>query len=262
VCEPNSCYQPPADTFGSTTAKGDIGVDGATARTIGGCGTGAGSAVCAGPPGMLPPPPPSIIPDPATQVTGSANYTQVNPSTGQTQTVTVVTYALPGVQVNSGQQSTDNGPAPASTAPGTDHGAFTGGTDCVSPPACSGDAVMCGAARTQWATTCQIHTDLAGPTGKAPPTLAADLAKYGQGDVWVSPSTGNTVGDQANAGTYDQSGAGAGQGSCPLVDYRFSSVAGITVKFSKGCDPLNWLAYAGLAFALYKAARITAGSSD
>jgi hypothetical protein len=261
VCGDSSCYTPTADTYKATTASGDIGVSGAAARSsTGGCSSGSGAAVCAGSPGTIPAPPPAIIPDPATQVQGSATYTQVNPSTGAAQSVTVVTYGLPGTSVKSGQQSGDNGPAPASTSPTADHGAFAGGTDCTSPPVCSGDAVMCGAARTQWATTCQLHTDLAGPTGKAPTTLAADNAKYSQSDVWVTPTAGNTVGDAANAGNYDQTGGGAPR-TCPLTDFHFGSVAGLSVKFSIGCDPLLWLAYVGWGFALYRAARITAGSA-
>jgi len=116
---------------------------------------------------------------------------------------------------------------------------------------------MCGIARTQWSTTCQLHTDLDGPTGAAP---TGSVAGPVQSDVWATSTPGNTVGDAANAGNYDQSGGGA-PGTCPLTDFTFASVHGLTIPFHKGCDPLSWLALVGLAFSLYRAARITAGSS-
>jgi len=116
---------------------------------------------------------------------------------------------------------------------------------------------MCGIARTQWSTTCQLHTDLDGPTGKGP---ASSSTSYSQSDIWVTPTAGNTVGDAANAGNYDQSGGG-GSGVCPLHNFTFASVHGVTVPFELGCDPLHWLALVGLSYTLYRAARITAGSA-
>ncbi|HEV7121838.1 MAG TPA: hypothetical protein VGN24_00235 [Rhodanobacter sp.] len=117
---------------------------------------------------------------------------------------------------------------------------------------------MCGIARTQWSTTCLVHTDLAG-TGK-PPASSASSGAYNSSQIWVAPTTGTTVGDQANAGVYDQSGGGASR-TCPLTDFKFTSVVGLKVPLSKGCDPLWWLGEAGVGFALFGAARITAGSN-
>ena len=121
----------------------------------------------------------------------------------------------------------------------------------------------------QWTTTCAVNTSVttlttalagANPT-VAPPTFAADSTKYTQDSVWVAPTTGNTQGDQANAGSYNQGGFGYST-SCPMTDFTFSSIALTIPSATKGCVPLSFFYYICIGFALYRAAKITAGSNE
>jgi hypothetical protein len=116
---------------------------------------------------------------------------------------------------------------------------------------------LCGIGRQQYIAMCVQQNYMVG-NGQQPPTFQSDQSKYSQSNVWVQPSTGNTQGDQANQGTYNQSGFGYSR-SCPLTDMRLSSVA-VTIPFSNGCAVLSYVGSIILAFALYGAAKITAGS--
>ncbi len=124
---------------------------------------------------------------------------------------------------------------------------------------------MCGTAEEEWHAMCQAKTDqenidkhLAGD-GNGPPTLAADEAKYSQSSVWSQPSVGNTQGDQANAGSYNQGGFGYSR-QCPLQDFSFTSVP-FVAKLSLGCGVLEAAGDIILAFALFAAYQITKGSN-
>ncbi|WP_239950045.1 hypothetical protein [Dyella terrae] len=190
-----------------------------------------------------------------------------DPTTGANANQTVNVYAGAGGTVSSGQKTGDIGPAPSSSA-GGNGGSVNGGQDCNTPPACSGDAVNCGIVRQQWYSMCSAKTSsdalykaVAGD-GNGPPTFASDSTKYGQSAVWVQPDTSQngTVGGQANSGTYDQSGFGYAR-TCPLQDMSLSSVP-FLVKFSIGCDVLTYFGYGLVAFALFAAACITAGSNQ
>lgn len=228
---------------------------------------GSSATLCVGSPqAPTPSPSNSSVSNPATQIASSDTYNAQTP--GATTTTTVNVYNTGTGTTSSGQSSTDAGitagnqpnsasqPAHASSAGG--NGTLSGGTNCTSPPVCTGDSVLCGIARTQWSTTCQIHTDLTGPTGAAP---TASPTQYSASQVWATPTTGNTVGDAANNGQYDESGFGP-MASCPLTDYTFSSVHGLVIPFSKGCTPISWLALVAEGFALFVAAKITAGSNE
>jgi hypothetical protein len=280
VCNTAACFNSGSQNFCAQDASGaNIAcVSGISAGSSGqaaggsGCGTSGSVTICAG----IPAPPLPVtaatgVTDPPTQTTASGTFSQANTGTGAVTSVGVTVYNSGGGSTSNGSTSATTGapatvsqgsgsgpagssssPASSSTAPGT----FSGGTSCTVPPACTGDAVMCGIARTQWSTTCQLHTDLAG-TGKPPASSSSSLSAS---QVWVAPTTGNTLGDAANAGSYDQTGGGASR-TCPLTDYHFLSVVGLSVPLSKGCDPLWWLSEAGVGFALFGAARITAGSN-
>ena len=129
-----------------------------------------------------------------------------------------------------------------------------------SPPACSGDAVGCGAARTQWATTCQLHKDLTGDG--APADFTAFKTAHTQSEVWSTATAGNTVGDQANAGNYNSTGFAYGT-TCPLTDLTVSLWQGkvLTIPFTKGCVVGPWIRGMLIAMALFSAAIITKGGN-
>ncbi len=257
VCSGSSCYNAGTNQYCGSAGGQQYCVSGATATSsTGGCTASGSAAVCAGQ-AVIPPPPSAIIPDPSTQIQGSDKYTQASPTTGAAMVVTVNAYGLPGTKVTSGQQSGDAGPASATSSGGSTNGTFGGGQDCQTPPVCSGDMVMCGAARTQWATTCQVHKDLAGTT--APPSLTDGA--HTAADVWSDgTSTGNSTADAANAGNYDLSGMGFAT-ACPLHDMQVPLPGGrsFAIKFSAGCEVGGWLKAIIIAFALFAAARITAG---
>lgn len=259
VCGTDSCYNPASDQYCASSGGAQFCVSGATARsTTGGC-SGTDSVACGGSP-TAPLPSSSQIPDPATQVTGSDKYTQADPATGATLPVVVNIYrgSTSTSNPSSGQQAGDSGPASSSSSPST--GSYSGGGDCNTPPVCSGDAATCGAARTQWATTCQVHKDLAG-TG-VPSDLDSLKTQYSQSDAWSSVDTSqdSTVGGQANQGVYDQSGLGWSR-SCPLTDWHIDMgiVGSFDVPLADKCYVGDWIRDLVIGMGLFVAAIITAG---
>lgn len=266
-CTTGTCYDVNTDTYNFCDGGGTcVSVPGNAARSAsGGCNSSGSSAVCAGSPTA--PLPGQPISDPATQIKNSDTYIQANPSTGANVSVTTVTYGLPGTTSTNGQKSGDVGPA-SSGSTGGSQGSVGGGSDCNSPPACSGDAVMCGVVRQQWYTMCsakkgsdQLHKDLAGD-GNGPSDLDALKSQYSQGDAWSAPDTSldGTVGGQANKGVYDQSGFGW-QRQCPIKDIPISlgTLGSFNVPASNGCIVGQWLSALIVGFALFSAAMITAG---
>lgn len=256
ICQDGTCYDP---NTGDVTAmaggsKLHVPVQNMKSGDGGACFSDGSSALCAGAPQAPTPPSPPIV-DPATQVKAVDHYATAT-DTGSGQTIAVVVYTPPGVSVSSGKASGDDGPAKPSSV-GSAAGQFGGGGDCATPPVCSGDVVMCGAARTQWATTCQVHKDLAGTT--APPSLTE--GQHSAADVWSDgTATGDSVADAANAGSYDVSGMGFSS-ACPLHDMVVPLPGGrsFPIKFSAGCEVGGWLKAIIIAFALFAAARITGG---
>ncbi|MEY2167145.1 MULTISPECIES: virulence factor TspB C-terminal domain-related protein [unclassified Rhodanobacter] len=230
---------------------------------------GSSATLCVGmPKAPIPTNPPTSVTDPATQISGTDTY-NVSTSGGQT-TTTVNVYNTAGGTTSNGQKSgdlgtssgaTQNGTNPAHSSSAGGNGTYSGGTDCNTPPVCTGDAVLCGASRAQWATTCQVHTDLAGTLPAPSATSLATGGSYDQGSVWTTPSTGNTVGDQANAGNYDQSGFGYGT-QCPFVDTHVTFMSSsFSLPWSEACDATSYLRWVVIGFALYLGACITAGSN-
>ena len=269
ICGGGSCYNAADDTYTVANADGtQTSVKGSAARGAGGCGSSGDTTLCAGPVDA-PKPPAAAIPDPPTQIQASDKYQQRDPVSGAPLSVQVVSYSS-STPTNSGAKTGDStpgnptgvpassstAPAPASASSSASKGTYGGGQDCASPPACTGDAVVCGAARTQWGTTCQLHTDL---TGDGKPTdLDALKTKYGQNDAWIDRPTGNTVGDQANSGTYDRSGFGYGT-TCPMIDLNVPLMGGpgFNIPFSSMCFVGGWIRSMVIGFALFFAARIT-----
>lgn len=223
---------------------------------------GSSATLCVGSPSPTPPNPP--VTDPAKQIASSDTY-NVSTSTSSSLT-TVNVYNLSGGTTSSGQGTTDSGPAGGGTPQGTNpahassaggNGTLSGGTDCNSPPVCTGDSVLCGIARTQWATTCQVHRDIAG-TGTPPASSSSVSASA----LWTDgTATGDSAADAANQGNYDTSGFGFAQ-DCPLQDLTITlAVGSFDVPFSKGCVVGQWIKGVVLAFAMLAAAKITAGGT-
>lgn len=269
ACGGGSCYDPSTDQYCAAVGGSQVCVSGSDGRSsTGDCASGSGGAVCAGSP-ISPMPGVNVIPDPATQIRSSDKTQQVDPNTGSAIVVTTTVYATGATQTSSGQKSTDSGPSnggqattgnqPAHSSSAGGNGTYTGGSDCNTPPICTGDSVLCGASRTQWATTCQVHTDLAGTSPAPSASTLASSGAYDQSSLWTTPVTGNTVGDQANAGNYDQSGFGYGV-QCPMKDLTVPLGSySFAVPFSEGCVIGPWLRAIVIGFALYAAAKITAG---
>lgn len=281
LCGGGSCYDPNTNTYTVVGPGGtQITVSGSVADSSGGgCASSGAATMCGGSP--TPPSPVgqsgSSITDPATQIQSSDNYPTQNPSTGVSSSTTVNVYSSGGatssgsssgsVSVNRGSSSSttsgNSGPASASSSGNGD--SFNGGGNCNTPPVCTGDAVMCGVAQETWQTSCDVTiqtTALAGNNpSQSPPTFSSDSTKYAQSDVWQQPSSGNTTGDQANSGTYDQTGFGYAT-SCPATDLSVSVAGGVfVVPFSKICVIGPWIYWTVIGFSLYRAARITAGSA-
>jgi hypothetical protein len=263
MCGGGSCYDPKADQYCATAGGQQLCLAGSAARSASGaCITSGDAAICAGSP-TAPKPPASAIPDPATQIKAVDKTTQADPVTGVPVTITTTVYSQPSTPTTSGQTSGDKGPAPASTS-ATPPGSYGGGGDCNTPPVCSGDAVMCGVARQTWTSGCaakagldQLHKDVAGD-GPAP---SLTDGQHTSSDVWSDgTATGDAIGDAANAGNYDTSGMGFST-TCPLHDMDVPLPGGrsFAIKFSAGCEVGGWLKAIIIAFALFAAARITAG---
>lgn len=261
VCGGGSCYDAASDQYCASSGGSQYCVSGAAARSSSGGCSGSAAVTCGGSP-SAPLPAQSQVPDPATQAVGSDHYTQADPQTGTSVPVVVNVYkgATNPNGVTSGQQSGDSGPASASSTGNADGSSYSGGGDCNSPPVCSGDAAMCGAARTQWATTCQVHKDLAG-TGQ-PSDFDTLKTKYSQSDVWSDPDTSmdGTEGGQANQGNYNQSGFGWSR-ACPLQDWHIElgDFGSFTVPLQDKCYVGDWIRYLVIGMGLFLAAIITAG---
>lgn len=263
VCDGVSCYDPGGDQYcAGVEGGGQVCVPGSSGRGGGGCASSGGSTLCAGAPEPPLPPAPQV-PDPPSQINGAGTTTHATAPTpgsggqgGGTVIVHTTTYGQPGSTADNGAGSGDSQPAPPSSSGGT--GSFGGGGSCAAPPVCTGDAVLCGIARTQWATTCQVHKDLAG-TGPAP---SVSSLGSGPSEAWVDTSagTGDATADNANKGIYDESGFGYSR-ECPLHDMTVEFQGrSIVIPFSVGCTPLGWLGYLVVGFALFSAAKITMGA--
>lgn len=122
----------------------------------------------------------------------------------------------------------------------------TDSPDCISPPSCSGDQVMCAVVRNTWATKCQF-------SGTAPPPV------YGGHVVSELDQPDKEVGDPSGL---DTSGFGWGN-ACPFNDLDIPAM-GTTVHLYFGpiCDYGPWLRGFILLMAGLKAAQIVAGLRD
>jgi hypothetical protein len=264
VCGTGSCYDPNKG-YCASSADGQVCVPSSQGQSPrGGCITSGSTTVCAGNP-TAPTPSPAVVPSPPSQIQSADGYQQADPVTGAPLYVQVPVYSTGG-STSSGAQSGDSTPAGSSSSSGPSSsgssgksGTYGGGIDCKTPPACTGDSVECGAATTQWATTCELHTDLTGPTGAAPTDYGTLSTQYAQGDVWTSPSTGNTSGDSANSGHYDSSGFGYGT-TCPATDVSVDFMGStVSAPLSIVCPFGVWIRALVIGFATFSAVMITWG---
>ncbi|MHA6203490.1 virulence factor TspB C-terminal domain-related protein [Dyella soli] len=283
ICGGGSCVDKGTNQACAVAGGAQVCVPLSTATTpAGGCSSGGGATVCAGTP-TAPSPvgqPNSTITDPATQIKSSDKYTTGNVQTGAVGSTIVNVFssgapttngAKPGSvsATKGGSSSTLNGQSGPASSSSTGNGdSFNGGSDCNAPPACQGDAVMCGIAQEQWNTMCSakksaddLYKSLAGdgtgPQGADPtPTQSPNSSM-----AWQSgTSTGNSSADAANQGNYDMAGLGFSS-ACPLHDMSVPLPGGraFDIKFSNGCELGGWLRAIIIAFALFAAAKITAG---
>ena len=243
----------------------------------GGCSSSGDTTICSGSPSPPVPPPSTGVTDPATQVQGS-DTTQQSGSTsggGSPISVTTTVYGAPGTGTSSGtgaspgsgssppssgQQPGDKGPA-SSSSTGSPDGSYSGGGNCASPPACTGDAALCGFARQSWALQCQLHSDLKGLTDT---TGLADqdhtLGPDGDPDQIFSDgsSSGSGSGGDGDAlSTLDASGFLGGGGSCPAGDPIMVDGHAI-IDWSGLCQAMSLIAGFVLAMAYVYAAFIIA----
>lgn len=262
ICDSFACFDPSNNSVCTSTGGGTVCNPGPGM----GCVSDSEGTICRSAPNQpaapLPPAPPvSPISDPPSQLVDSTKVQQVDSTTGLPIVTAITVYSGGTSTPSSGATSGDSKPpASSSSSPSAAKGTYAGGTNCDTPPVCSGDAVMCGASRTQWATTCQLHTDLAGTSSAPSADALANGGPYDKNSVWTTPTLGNTVGDQANAGNYNAAGLGAAT-DCPMQDLSVPLWHGqsFVVPFAKGCTPASWLGWLVLGFAYYFAAMITAG---
>lgn len=269
TCGEMSCYDPKTGDYCTTGSSGQICTKGAppnTGASGGSCATGGDTTICAGSP-QAPKPPDNKVPDPPTQTKGTDNYPSADPKTGDPKLNTVTTYSSVGGTVSSGAGPNDVKPtAPAgSSSSGTppksqDDTSASGGGDCNNPPNVSGSPALAMVAQQTWQTRCatvQVHKDLAG-TGS--PTVDPTVPS-GQ-SVWVdTPGSGDATADAANRGTYDMGGMGFAS-TCPMHDLDIPLPGGsFAIPVSKGCVIGGWIKAIVIAFALFAAAKITAGGN-
>jgi hypothetical protein len=160
ICGDGTCYNPNNQDFCAT--GGSPCIPAATGDGPGGCNSVGDVTICAGTPNA-PAPPIAAVPDPPTEIQSDDGYKQANPTTGAVIPVSVPVYSTgaqstggagtlsPGSATGPAGTGTSSAPASSSTA---GKGSYGGGGDCNTPPACTGDAVMCGVVQQTWYVRC------------------------------------------------------------------------------------------------------------
>jgi len=273
-----SCYNPFDDNFCAQSQSGEWFCVPRKTPDPGGCISGATGAACLGKDGNPVPPPPDPPIKNGTPPDTTNNYT-INDA-GTTNNYTTNNYS--GTSAGgSGSES----PAPGSSSPGGT-GSNTGGsgntgkngTDangncpngskptasgcsgtyrddgCDTPPACFGDAVLCGIAANTHKSACAASGSSIG----SPPTGLDGDPTDNTGDPTSSAvSSSVDLGDAT--GSLDGSGFGYSS-TCPLQDINFSVMgSSVSIPLADKCDLLSFLKYIVLALAYFMAAKIIAG---
>lgn len=143
----------------------------------------------------------------------------------------------------SSTSTTSNG-IPASQEPDESLGTYSGGGNCDTPPACSGDPLMCGLIDQEWQARCDFENSL--------DTFNPDAG----GDV-VSVST---VDVQAEMNTVLNTTGWIGNRTCPVIPAE--NVLGINVQWSFDgiCQAYTILSFLVLAFAGFASLRVFMGA--
>ena len=189
LCGGSSCIETGGSDFCAKASDGTVVcVPRPNPGAPGTCSSGGGTTLCAGNPPPLPPNPPIV--DPATDIAGTDTYGHQSGS-GTINNTTVNNFNNTGSPASNGGASGDAGNAPGSPAapPGSpngppkpegeaDHGSYSGGGDCNTPPICSGDKPTCGVVDQVWLSRCK------GP-GKASSSAQPEWTKVGPGDAAV-----------------------------------------------------------------------------
>lgn len=280
-CKPGqrSCYNPFEDAFCAQSDSGEWHCVPKQQADAGGCISGATGSFCVnknGEPVPTPPDPP-IQKDTPSNDTGNIT---INNSTSST---TYNTNNYSGT--STGGQGSESGPPGSSASPGGS-GSNSGGsgnsgskgTDpngkcqdgsvptasgcsgtyrddgCDTPPACHGDAVLCGIAANTHKTACKPASGAS--TGAPPGDYSGDPTSNG-GD----PAASGVSNEVDLGGTSDLDAGGFGFAtSCPLQDVSFDLMGKtVVVHLADKCDKLAWIRLLVLAFAYFAAAKIIAG---
>lgn len=280
-CGGQSCYDP-QHGYCAVTESGEQICTGDDPKP-GTCITGATGAVCLGDQSNPPPTPPDppIPPQrpPSSTDTATANSTDGSGNISSSTTIinnyngsdtpqpssggSTGTGGLGGSSNgtgngNSGDKGTDsNGKCPDGSVPTASgcSGTFSD-ADCDHPPACHGDAILCGIAAESQATRCngaklEYMVEHPGADLQIDPyDLGGDAGKVGET---------SKVQDLGDTSKLDASGFGYG-GSCPAEDMTVPiGGSAFVVPFSKACEWGDLLRAFVLAFAYFGAAKIIAG---
>jgi hypothetical protein len=271
-----SCYNPYDDNFCAQSESGEWFCVPRKTPDPGGCISGATGAECLGKDGNPVPPPPNPPISSGTPPDTTNNYT-INDG-GNTTYYTTNNYSgtSPGPSSssppssspggngsntngngNTGSNGTDsNGNCPDGSKPTASGCSGTYRDDgCNTPPACFGDAVLCGIAVNTHKTACNAASGSS--VGSPPSGLDGDPTDNSGDPTSSAVSSSVDLGDAT--GSLDGSGFGYSS-SCPLQDVSFSVFGqSVDIPFADKCDKLAFLKYIVLALAYFMAAKIIAG---
>lgn len=275
-----SCWDPFRDAFCSQSESGEWFCIPRGNPPPGGCISGATGSECYSKDGNPVPPPPDPPIRNGTPPDTINNYTINNGGTTNSYTTNNYSGTSPGPGSSSSGGSSPPSSSPGGTGSNVGGNGNTGanGTDsngncpngskptasgcsgtyrddgCNTPPACFGDAVLCGIAANTHKTACEAAS---GSSTGAPPSGMGD-GTDNSGDPTAS-SVSNEV-ETGDTSSLNSSGFGFST-SCPLTDGIHFSFLGqsIDVDESSMCTPLGFIYYIVLAFAYFSAAKIIAG---
>lgn len=295
-----SCYDPKSKTacYGTESGEQVCVAVGAPDPGPGGCKSGATGSLCSGAPDgspSSPPPDPPIPPD--TSPNMQDRYVRTDGSGTPQVTINVSGYSgtspgsapsadsgTAGGQAGQSNSTASGNSGPNGTSPAQPSSAGGAGdpggkcpdgsvptasgcsgtyrdNGCDSPPACFGDAVLCGIAVNTKMTQCAVKAAAAASTGGAGDALKG----YPDGDPMdasgdpKASSLASEVDLGAQASSLDAGGFGYST-SCPLVDQSFVVMGhSITIPLADKCEPLSWIRYIMIALGFFVGAKIIAG---
>lgn len=271
-----SCWNPFTNQFCAASQSGEWSCVGPPGDQSG-CASGATGSECFNKQGQPTPTPPNPPISSGTPPDTTNNYTINDGTTTNNYTTNNYSGTSPGGgsgsssppssspggsgsnvngNGNTGKNGTDaNGNCPNGSKP-TASGCSGTYTDngCNTPPACFGDAVLCGIAANTHKSACAASGSSVG----APPSGLDGDPTDNTGDPGSS-AVSSSVDLGAGTGSLDGSGFGYSS-SCPLQDLSFSVLGqSVNIPLADKCDKLVFLKYIVLALAYFMAAKIMAG---